>query len=1168
MATSNRERIDQGFQLLGAGLKPFVESGMRPGAQGRDWVEVLDARNNQRRGTHFSNSPDDPRFLLSVITDESRMFRDKLSRAEQSFASELRDTGNKLAHGTAFSADDAYRALDTMERLLTAVDATTEADAVRKLRRDAQAAALSSETRRAVQVVTGVEGLGLKPWREVITPHKDVRDGKMRGAEFAADLYWVSKGDGSREYVDPVEFFRRTYLTDGLRELLAAAARRIGGDRNASPVWNLQTNFGGGKTHSMLALYHLLSGTPLAEYPDEVRKVLGDVTLPTARRAVLVGNHIKAGAASIKPDGTEVKTLWGELAWQLGFAVGGETEARRAYEVVRSADETRSNPADSLGTLIISYAPCLILIDEWVAYARQLYGRDDLAGGTFDTQFTFAQTLTEVVKAVPGALLVVSIPASSATPTAEEAERGATDIEVGGLNGAQALARLQQVIHRIADQWRPASHLESFAIVRQRLFEDPGADAQADIGAVARVFTDFYAKNRAEFPSGVADPSYEERIKSAYPLHPELFDRLYHDWSTLDRFQRTRGVLRLMSAVIHELWERDDPAPLILPGGVPLDADDVLTEISQYLEDSFKPVIDADIDGASSTPARIDASRSTLGTRKVTRRLARAIFLGSAPTLKAAHRGIERQHIWLGIATPGDTIGNFANALSLLSDQATYLYSEGARYWYSVSASVQKMARERADRLKDRPEETWAEILDRLRAREMSVRGMFTRVQAGPERSDDIPDEAAVRLVIVHPQFRHARGDFDSTAGHFASMAAQGRGTAHRLNRNMVIFLAVDAKRYEELDDAVRQYLAWKELAGSEDRIRELELPPQQAAQARKRLEDVDKTVNLRISASYQWLLVPAQTTNSPLRIDELKADTNKDRLAERASDRLRNADMLRAVQGAENIRLDLDQYLSSVWSAADAPGHVAVGKLWEYYCQYPYLPRLTERVVLERGINAVFGLLTWETQGFAVAAGYDSAIGRYTGLALPHEDTPPQLTDSTLLVRPDLARAQREADRAAAAAAAEAARRAAGAQRTSATGDTGTSTGDVGGTSDGGGSATGSTYGSDGARRESGTTGGGTIPRPGGDSATAPLAPKNVRFYGTVSLDPERYTRDFGRLYQEVIQHLAATDDVDLKITVEIEAVKKDGYPDDKARIVSENARTLKFDQSGFEDR
>ena len=476
------------------------------------------------------------------------------------------------------------------------------------------------------------------------------------------------------------------------------------------------------------------------------------------------------------------------------------------------------------------------------------------------------------------------------------------------------------MIRRIADQWRPASPVESFEIVRQRLFEEPEADAQADIGAVARVFTDFYAQEPGRVPAGVAEPSYEERIKSAYPIHPELFDRLYQDWSTLERFQRTRGVLRLMSAVIHALWERDDPAPLIMPGGVPLDADDVLTEISQYLEDSFKPVIDADIDG-DVVHARAGSTRRARRSaqRKVTRRLARAIFLGSAPTLKAAHQGIERPHIWLGIATPGDTIGNFANALSLLSDQATYLYSEGARYWYATAASVQKMAREHADRLKDRPEETWAEILRRLRAASGPVRGMFARVQVGPERSDDIPDEPAVRLVIMHPQYRHARGDVASSAGHFASMAAPGRGTAHRLNRNMVVFLAADAKRYEELDDAVRQYLAWKELAGTEDRIRELDLPPQQAAQARKRLKDADETVDLRISASYHWLLVPVQTTSSPLRIDELKADTSKDRLAERASDRLKNADMLRVVQGAENIRLDLDQHLSSVWSARRA---------------------------------------------------------------------------------------------------------------------------------------------------------------------------------------------------------------------------------------------------------
>ena len=374
------------------------------------------------------------------------------------------------------------------------------------------------------------------------------------------------------------------------------------------------------------------------------------------------------------------------------------------------------------------------------------------------------------------------------------------------------------------------------------------------------------------------------------------------------------------------------------------------------------------------------------------------------------------------------------------------------------------------------------------------------------------------------------------------------------------MFLAADAKRYEELDDAVRQYLAWRELAGTEERIRELELPPQQAAQARKRLKDADETVNLRISASYQWLLVPVQTTSSPLRIDELKADTNKDRLAERASERLKNADMLRVSAGpAEHPAQPRPAPVLGLVS-----GHIAVGKLWEYYCQYPYLPRLAERSVLENGILAVFNQAIWDQDGFAVASGYDEPSGQYIGLRIPNEDMPPQLSDTTLLVRPDRAIAQRERERAeqeaarAAAAAAAAAAAGTGTAGT-ASGSTGTDPGTVA-------SPAGVPVPGSGSMPGPFTPSGSTPPA--GPGPAAPPAPRNTRFFGTVRLDPERYGRDINRLYQEVIQHLAAPEGVDLEITVEITASKKDGFPDDKTRIVSENARTLKFDQYGFEDR
>lgn len=1134
MATSNRDRISRGLEILASGLAPFVDarmSGLAPADQ--DWVQLLAARDSARYGREQKYSTSDPRFLLKVITENWQVFKDALSRVEQSFASELRGTGDRWAHNEPFSADDTYRALDTIERLLTAVGAADQAAEVQRLRLDAQRAAYEAHTSRAVRsaAAAGVEGYGLKPWREVIRPHSDVASGDFNASEFAADLYAVAHGQGSREYVQPVDFFRRTYLTEGLKDLLLRAARRVGGDMNASPVVNLQTNFGGGKTHSMLALWHLLSGTELTAYPQEMQDLLAGIDIAplgkSAARGALVGTHLKAGKGDTKPDGTHVKTIWGELAWQLGASRGGDAGAREAFSIVADADATRSNPGDALHALLSAHAPCLILIDEWVAYARQLFGRDDLDGGTFATQFTFAQTLTEAAAKVKGAMLVVSIPASSETPSPEEEERGELDIEVGGLNGRQALANLQQVIRRTADQWRPATSTESFEIVRRRLFEDPDAAARADIAVVARAFTEFYARHKGEFPSGAAEPGYEERIKAAYPIHPELFDRLYADWSTLARFQRTRGVLRLMSAVIYELWRAGDSAPLIMPGGVPLEADAVRTELTQYLEDNFKPVIDTDIDGEASTPAQVDRERPTFGQRNVTRRVARTIFFGSAATLRAAHKGIERPSVWLGVAVPGDTVGNFGSALHLLSDRTTYLYDEGDRWWFDTQASVDRMARDHADRLRERPEDVWAQITARLARDETRSRGDFARVQVSSEDTGDIADEPAVRLVILHPRFRHSRGDDESGAMEFARRALENRGNAQRANRNMVVFLAADAKRVEELEDATRDYMSWQSIASSDDRLDQLGLAGQQRTRAKNRLASADQTVSLRIASAYHWLLVPEQPeADRPVIVTAQRtSEGGSDRLAERAGEKLHQSDLLRTVHGARMIRLDLDRHLASVWQH----GHIGVGDLWAYYCRYPYLPRLKDRTVLDDGIRGVEAEATWEAQAFALAAGFDKSNGRYLGLVIPRQDPIGQITDQTLLVRPDLALAQRETELAE------------GAGRPTPTGGAADTTDTGGGESQ----PTGDTP--KGGQQPSGTA-------------------KKTRFFGVATVNPERYARDLTRLSQEIIQHLAAADGVELEIRVEISAHAPQGFPDDKIRNVEENARTLKIEPYGFE--
>ncbi len=353
---------------------------------------------------------------------------------------------------------------------------------------------------------------------------------------------------------------------------MTGALLRLAG-KGGNPVVELQTNFGGGKTHSMMSLWHLFSGVSPGELlgVDELVKEAGRArTPPGVHRAVLVGTKISPGQTHKKPDGTVVRTLWGELAWQLGGKPG--------YEMVKDDDEKGTNPGDTLKKLFNRFAPCLILIDEWVAYARQLRDEVSLPAGTFDTQFTFAQALSEAAKVAKQTVLVVSIPESKN--------------EIGGSFGQAALEQLKNAIGRVESPWHPARPDESFEIVRRRLFEPMTGDQFVARDAVAKAFSEMYGAQHQEFPPDCREATYERRIKMAYPIHPELFDRLHNDWSALDKFQRTRGVLRLMAAVIHSLWDRNDSNLLIMPATIPIDDPKVQDELTRYLEDQWLPIIE------------------------------------------------------------------------------------------------------------------------------------------------------------------------------------------------------------------------------------------------------------------------------------------------------------------------------------------------------------------------------------------------------------------------------------------------------------------------------------------------------------------------------------------------------------------------------------------------
>jgi predicted AAA+ superfamily ATPase len=1112
MAITNHERVGKAMELLKSGLGPFVERELENAYHAQAASQAVVFMGDDRLLANRALTDWDVAALLKLMwTAWNDVYRRTLGPAERSLVSELRDHRNKWAHQQAFSGDDADRALDSTVRLLTAISAP-EADEVGKMKMELRRLIFDEQIRverrkGASTVIESPAGGTLKPWREVVTPHKDVASGQYQQAEFAADLWQVHLGEGVDEYRNPVEFFRRTFLTHSLNGLLVTAVKRLG-EGGGDPVIQLQTNFGGGKTHSMLALYHLFSKTPASELlgVDNVLHEAGATHLPAARRVVLVGNKISPGNPVTKSDGTVVRTLWGELAWQLGGI--------RAFERVRADDEKGTSPGDVLRELFNEYGPVLVLIDEWVAYARQLHDQGDLPAGNFETQFTFAQVLTESAKLANNCLLVISLPASD---TNGSPHTQADDVEVGGQRGREALDRLRNVVGRVESSWRPASAEEGFEIVRRRLFEllaDPAQFRDRDV--VARGFADFYQSQHQEFPPECRDAEYEKRIRAAYPIHPEIFDRLYTDWSTLVKFQRTRGVLRLMAAVIHSLWEKGDRNPLILPANIPIADPRVQFELTRYLSDNWVPILEKDVDGPNSLPLKLDGEVPNLGKFSACRRVARTIYLGSAPTAEAANRGIEDRRVKLGCVMPGESPAIFGDALRRLAGAATFLYQDGPRYWYSTQPTVTKLAEDRAEQLRRDPDKVVQELDKRLRA-DLRATGDFSRIHPMPAANADVPDDPDARLVVLRTDQAYSK-ELAGAAETAAKAILEMRGNTPRLYRNALVFLAADKTRLQDLDEAARKYLAWVSIL--EERLT-LNLSPHQEKQAEEQKNAADGAVTARMPETYQWLLVPVQP--NPQSAIEWRAIrlSGQDPLAARASKRLRNDELLVAGFGATRLRMELDRV--PLWRGE----HVSIRQLLDDFGRYLYLPRLKDSAVLLGAIRDGFTLLTWEQDSFAYAESFDEPAGRYRGLR-GGQNMSISNGDVGLLVRPETARLQMDAE-------------------------TPTPTLPNRDPFDGrpGGEL------GPGQRREPGTP---PVPVPVG--AVSPR-----RFHGTVRLDPARAGRDASRIADEVIAHLVGLVGSSVQVTLEIEAEIPSGTPDAVVRTVTENSRALKFASSGFEE-
>lgn len=1113
---NNWDRVNKGFDSL---LKVLVKYEVRELAvhYGRQewWHEGVLPILSPEQARNVANAATDEERILSLdvaivlsIIDRrwGDVFRRKLPRDCRTWAMELKGVRINAAHRGVrdMSDDDAYRALDTMQRLCTELDAE-KAEPIRALMREVRygsdrgstsaaveaGAAAASESSVASLVVENLPG-----WRSVLTPHPDVAAGRYRRAEFAADLNQVVRGTATIEYADPVEFFSRTYMTAGIKGLLSQALRRVSG-QDGEPVIQLKTAFGGGKTHSMLALYHLLRGGFDIEKLPNVAQVVHETGLDIAPRvnvAVIVGTALNP-AKSTRPanmPGITVNTIWGEIAYQLALSAGKP----ELYDYVKDADKKHVAPgSEALTRLFDACGPCLVLVDEFVAYAKTIKDADGLAAGTFDNLITFVQQLTEAAKASKNSLVVASIP---------ESER-----EIGGEAGQEALEAIEHTFGRVESIWKPVTADEGFSVVSRRLFSSVVDEAQRD--AVCQAFFEMYRQNSNEFPVETRDPAYLERMKSCYPVHPEVYDRLYDDWASIDGFQRTRGVLRFMAAVIHELWAEGDQGPLIMVGSIPFDKSSVRDELLRYLPEQWGPVVDTEVDGRNSEPVKADNANTRYNKVFATRRVARTIFMGSAPDADGqSARGVELAGVKLGVVRPGDNIPVFTDALMQLRNKASYLYSDstGNRYWYDTRPTLRKTAEQRALNIKN--DEARFELEKMLKR--MQKPAGISSMHVCPSSSLDVPDDTGVKLVVLGVADGASQGR--GKALEVAKNLLANRGQAPRIYKNQVVFLAADESRINSLYADTKMLMAWRSIDQDADT---LDLSRSRVREVQRTIQASAEAVQQRLFDAYCVLLVPfVDIAGGSLETqwESIKLGGGTGTPVERALARLRSDELVVDHWSPMLLKMELDRYL---WKDKD---HVAVDSLWKQLCTYCYLPRLMSYDVLEAAVKQ--GLDSGEF--FGIADGVSSDDGaRYINLSLASPRA--FINKSDCLVKPDVARRQIEADQVLA-----------------------SETGAEDGTEPGGapvltppqiigGGSTGS------------STGGVSVP---------PVSMDPKRFSLDADIDSAGAYRQIRQIMEEVIQQLESEAGTDVSITLNVVAYNQKGFSVPVKRAVTENCSNL----------
>jgi hypothetical protein len=835
-----QDNLSKALGLFIEGFRPYIVAVLSKEA-GDKWpawfIEALypAQRETWNLGIKNGTQPEvliDYAYLKSFVLKYKDLLKADFGKELNKLATRLEsitEVRNKSAHYNDITEDEYAEAFINFKIIARCLKMTELETAFAQLQQQSSSVAAETQQQRNTANPVNENNNTLKPWFKVVKPHLDIQMGRLDESIFAANLGEVALGFGREIYNNPVIFFQKTYFTVGLKSIAKRVVQGLNGGQDAdNRVISLQTGFGGGKTHTLISLYHLAKLGKKALLSDSTKELIaatGEPTFESAHIAVFT-NTSNDPAQGRKVDGITIKTLWGELAFQLGGAA--------AYELVRVNDEKQIAPKGIFKQVLEQCKPCLILIDELADYCVSASAVKVEASNLSEQSISFMQELTEAVSGTDNCVMIATLPMSAQELAASP-------------NSAQILSALENRIIRLGSNMKPVEDDEIFEVVRRRLFEDLGSDDE--IENVISSYSLFYQSLLSEIPSYALTNAYRQKLKKSYPFHPELIDMFRLRWASNPFFQRTRGVLRILAAIVSDLWKRQTSLTgsqylIHTSDVVPSNVDALISQITILNGASWDSVISADVSGTSSNAFRIDNDVKALGKYNLTQGIAATVLLGTFGS-KGQNKGVGIDEIKLCMVKPDGFNHNDINgAIDRMEGNAHYLYYSSTgikRYWFDTTPNVNILINQAKGDFKN-PDIT-AEILKRVIEKSKGVHLFNTLVNP----SEDIPEQMKPTLVILSPQYLANPTEVNGKTKPIIEKLATKKGNSERIYRNTMLFLLCSEMGIGKLQDDIKNYLACHKINSEYSS----QLNTEQKIDIRRRIDEASKQSDISLVSAY-----------------------------------------------------------------------------------------------------------------------------------------------------------------------------------------------------------------------------------------------------------------------------------------------------------------------------